>query len=38
MKDSGTSLGDSDVCMEGILFVADLVTGLLVTLTTSGEN
>jgi hypothetical protein len=35
---SGASLGSCDVCMAGILFSADLVSGLLGVSTTSGEN
>jgi hypothetical protein len=38
VKASRSSLGACDVCMERIFFVVDLVTGLLGSLTTSGEN
>jgi hypothetical protein len=38
VKAFGASLGACDVCMEGILFFADLVTRLLGISTTSREN
>jgi hypothetical protein len=38
VKVSRDSFGACDVCIAGILFFVELVTGLLGTLTTSGEN
>jgi len=38
VKASGYSSSSCDMCMVGILLVVDLVTSLLGTMTTSGEN